>query len=176
MSAAPTVVVVVAMARNRVIGRDGDMPWHLPGDLKRLKALTWGKPLIMGRRTWDSIGRPLPGRTSIVVTRDPAFSAEGAAVVRDFDAAFAAARDDARERGCDEIIAFGGASVYAWALPIAGRLEITEIDVEPDGDTWFPEIESSDWREVNRQAVPATDDAPAHRFLTFERLFGDGNA
>ena len=145
-AAAPTIVVVVAMARNRVIGKDGDMPWHLPGDLKRLKALTWGKPLIMGRRTWESIGRPLPGRTSIVVTRDQSFRAEAAVVAPDFETALSLAEDDAKHRGADEIIAFGGASVYAWALPIAGRLEITEIDAEPRWRYLVHPIDPSLWR------------------------------
>ena len=117
----PSLVIVVAVARNGVIGADGGMPWHLSGDLKRVKALTMGKPLIMGRRTFESIGRPLPGRTSIVLTSDPDFAVEGVIVVRDFSAALKAARLAAVDMGADEIVAFGGAGIYALALPLARR-------------------------------------------------------
>jgi dihydrofolate reductase len=167
----PALVIVVAVADNGVIGADGGMPWHLSGDLKRVKALTMGKPLIMGRRTYESIGRPLPGRKTIVLTSDSSFSVDGVIVVRDFDAALAAASKAARDMGADEIVAFGGAGIYALALPSARRLYKTEIHARPEGDTWFPETDPSEWREVSRESHGVSGDTePAHDYVRLDRV------
>ena len=166
---APAIVIVVAVADNGVIGADGGMPWRLSGDLRRVKALTMGKPLIMGRRTYESIGRPLPGRKTIVLTSDPAFDVENVTVVADFDAALDAARMAAAEMGTDEIIAFGGAGIYALALPVAERIELTEIHARPEGDTLFPEFERGEWREVSREIHPGGPDEPPHDYVTLAR-------
>lgn len=167
----PALVIVVAVADNGVIGADGGMPWHLSGDLKRVKALTMGKPLIMGRRTYDSIGRPLPGRKTIVLTSDPDFSVDGVTVVHCFDAALAVASKAARDMGVDEIVAFGGAGIYELALPSARWLYKTEIHARPDGDTWFPETDPSEWREVSRESHGVSSSKePAHDYVTLARI------
>jgi dihydrofolate reductase len=167
----PCLVIVVAVADNGVIGADGGMPWHLSGDLKRVKALTMGKPLIMGRRTYESIGRPLPGRRTIVLTRDPDFAVAGVVVVRDFNAALRAAKAAAAEMGADEIVAFGGAGVYAHALPLARRLYKTEIHAAPPGDTRFPEFDPGQWRELSREVhVGDGGSEPPHDYVTLERV------
>jgi dihydrofolate reductase len=142
------VGLVAAVARNGVIGRDNGLAWHLSGDLKRFKALTWGRPILMGRRTWDSIGRPLPGRRTLVLTRDPRFSAEGARVVHGWEDACAAAVGE-------ELMVVGGAEIYALALPHADVLHLTEVEAEPAGDTRFPGFDRSRFREVFREAHPA---------------------
>lgn len=165
----PDLVIVVAVADNGVIGADGGMPWHLSGDLRRVKALTMGKPLIMGRRTYESIGRPLPGRKTIVLTSDPDFQVDGVIVTRDFDAALAAARMAAAEMGADEVIAFGGAGIYALALPLARRLYLTEIHARPAGDTRFPDFPRHAWSELSREARPGGPNEPAHDYVTLER-------
>lgn len=139
------VNLVVAMAENGVIGRDGGLPWQLPGDLRRFREVTLGHPLVMGRRTHESIGRVLPGRLNIVISRDPACAAAGCVVVPSLDAALAAA-GDARE-----IMVVGGAAVYAAALPLAARLFITEVHARVDGDVRFPDFDRADWREVARE-------------------------
>lgn len=164
------VVLVVAVARNGVIGRAGGLPWHQSADLKRFKAVTMGKPIIMGRRTWDSIGRPLPGRTSIVVSRDPSFAPPGAVVARSLEEAIAAAGQDARRRGAAEIAVIGGHALFRDALPLASRLYLTEVDAAPEGDVGFPAIDPAEWREVRRERHPAGagDDHP-FAFVELER-------
>jgi len=139
------VSIIVAMARNRVIGRDNAMPWHLPAELKYFKRVTMGKPIIMGRKTFESIGRPLPGRHNIVVTRDRGYAQAGVTVVHGLPEAIAAAGD------VDEVVIVGGAELYRQALPMADRLYLTEIESETEGDTWFPQIRQGDWREVSRE-------------------------
>lgn len=139
------VSIIVAMARNRVIGRDNAMPWHLPAELKYFKRVTMGKPIIMGRKTYGSIGRPLPGRHNIVVTRDRGYALAGVTVVHGLQEALAAAGE------VDEAVIIGGAELYRQALPVADRLYLTEIEAETEGDTWFPEIRQGDWREVSRE-------------------------
>ncbi len=136
------------MARNRVIGRDNHLPWRLPADLAYFKQVTMGHPVIMGRRTWESIGRPLPGRQNIVVSRNPDYSAPGATVVGSLDDAWRAAGD------VDEACVIGGTSLFAEALPLADRIHLTEVDAEVEGDTYFPPFDRSQWveREVARQA------------------------
>ena len=141
-----TVTIVAAIAANGIIGRDGGLPWRLPGDLARVKRLTMGHVLVMGRRTFDSIGRALPGRTTVVVTRQPDWRAEGVLVADSVDAALElGARHDR------EIYVFGGAEVYAAALPRTDRMVLTWVDQEPAGDTSFPEVDWGDWREVGRE-------------------------
>lgn len=161
------MVLVVARAKNGVIGADGAMPWHLPGDLKRFKMITVGKPVIMGRKTFESIGRPLPGRHNIVLTRDPAWRAEGVSVVANLAEAIAAAGMEPRTFG--EIMVIGGGAVYAQALPLADRIELTEIDLAPPGDTFFPALPSAQWAEAARLHQPAEDGRPAHDFVTLVR-------
>jgi dihydrofolate reductase len=149
---APVVALIAAVARNGVIGARGVLPWRLSSDLKRFKALTMGKPLIVGRKTFQSIGGALPGRKIIVVTRDEAYSAEGVEFARDVDAAMRLAETRARAAGVDEIVVAGGGEVYAQTIACAARLYITEVDLAPDGDAHFPPINPAQWREVKREA------------------------
>lgn len=139
-------VIVVAVARNGVIGADGGLPWRIPEDMSHFKQLTMGHALVMGRATFESIGRPLPGRTNIVLTRQPDWSHDGVLVAGSLDQGLFMAAG----RGQDAFIA-GGAEVYRQALDIADRIELTEVDDSPAGDTWFPPVEWSQWREVSRQ-------------------------
>ena len=141
---AQSLTLVAAMGRNRIIGADGDMPWHLSEDLKRFKRMTLGGTLIMGRGTWDAIGRPLPGRTSIVLTRDRDWSAEGALVAHSLAEALTMAPDG-------EVFIGGGGQIYRETIDLADTLELTEIDAEPEGDTTFPEVDLQQWREVSRE-------------------------
>jgi dihydrofolate reductase len=160
------IAFVVAYARGRVIGRDNALPWDMPADRRHMRRLTMGKPLIMGRRTYESIGRPLEGRTSIVLTRDPAFRAEGVLVAPSPDEALALAR----ATGAEEAIVFGGSDVFAQFLPRADRLYVTEIDADIPGDRTFPEIDLRDWREVERAEFPADERNPhPYRFVTLDR-------
>lgn len=149
------VALIVAVSRNGVIGRDGDLPWHLPEDLQHFKRLTLGKPIIMGRLTWESIGRPLPGRTNIVISRTPDYEAPGAEVVPSFEAALAHASPLVDADG--EIMIIGGAQIYRAALPLADRIYRTRVGVDVVGDTVFPELDSADWRvlESCQQTSPA---------------------
>jgi dihydrofolate reductase len=163
------IVLVAAVAENGVIGRGGVMPWRLKSDMRHFRALTSGKPVVMGRKTWASLAlKPLPGRTNVVVTRDKSFAAPGVLVVPSLEAALQAARGDALRRG-SEIMIIGGAEIYAQAMPAATRLEITQVHARPEGDTCFPPIDSA-WAEVARVAHPAgpDDDAP-HDFVSFRR-------
>ncbi len=164
------ITFVVAVAENGVIGRGGKLPWHVPSDLKTFKQLTLGKPVIMGRKTFDSIGKPLPGRDNIVVTRDAAFSVEGVERAETIDAALAIARSKAAARGVDEIAIIGGAQIYAAAMGLVDRIYLTRIHARPEGDATFPELDPHVWREVSRAPVPADprDDAPA-TLLILER-------
>jgi len=168
--ARPQIVFVVAVAENGVIGSGGAMPWRLKSDMKRFKALTSGKPVVMGRKTFASIGRPLPGRTNIVVTRDPDFRAAGAVVTNSFADACAIARADAMRRFATEIAIIGGAEIYAQWMDRADRLEITEVHARPDGDTRFATIDAADWEEVARVRNPAgPDDSADSSYVTFRR-------
>jgi dihydrofolate reductase len=147
-----TVTVIAAVGRNWVIGADGGLPWRLPRDLPRAKAMTMGHVLVMGRKTYDSIGRPLPGRTTIVVTRRPDWSAEGVHVASSVPEALklAASIDD-------EVFIFGGAEIYAQTLEVADRLELTEVHDSPDGDTYFPDVDWAAWHEVARDPQDGFD-------------------
>lgn len=162
--AQPRIAIIAALARNRVIGRGNRLPWHLPDDLRHFKRLTLGRPIIMGRRTWESLPGLLPDRTHIVITRDAQYRADGAAVVRSLDEALAAA-------GGEEALVVGGAQLYALALPRASRLYLTLVEAEVEGDAFFPEIDPAAWREVAREPH-AADERHAYpfAFVTLERI------
>ena len=146
----------VARARNGVIGRGDRLPWRLKTDLQRFRALTIGKPILMGRKTWESFPRrPLPGRLNLVLTRDPRFEAEGAVICNHFTEALEIAREQAAEDGKDEVCVIGGADLFALALPKARRIYLTEVEGDPEGDVVMPAIDESGWREVRHEAVPA---------------------
>jgi dihydrofolate reductase len=164
------LVLIAAVADNGVIGRDNALPFRQSSDLKRFKALTIGKPVLMGRKTYVSIGKPLPGRTNIVVSRDPSFAPDGVVVVRDLQAAVAAARDDAQRRGVNEIAVIGGTGIFAQLMPLAERLEITHVHAEPAGDTYFPPIDATQWRAVARSDHPAgPQDEASFSYVTYAR-------
>ena len=168
------MTAVVAMAQNRVIGDGSGLIWHLPADLKRVRALTMGCPLIMGRRTWDSIGRALPGRASVVMTRDAGWAAEGALRAGDLDEALSLSRDwiKATEGARDEIILFGGGEIYAAGLPLCTRVEATIVGISPDGGpnaACFPSLAVADWDHEVLEEVAADGDVPAYRYERFTR-------
>lgn len=157
--------LIAAMDCNGLIGADGDLPWHLPADLAHFKRLTVGKPIIMGRRTYESIGRPLPQRQNIVVTRSREFLAEGCTVVHRLVDAIAAAGD------AGEAMVIGGASLYAEALPLASRLYLTLVEAELEGDTWFPAFDRAEWQEVSSEYRPPDEANPyGMRFLVLDRI------
>ncbi|UCJ19081.1 dihydrofolate reductase [Pseudomonas sp. MM211] len=162
--------LIAALAENRVIGRDNQLPWHLPADLKHFKAKTLGKPIIMGRKTWDSLGRPLPGRLNLVVSRQSGLKLEGAEVFATVAAAHQRAEAWAREQGVDEVMLIGGAQLYEQALTIADRLYLTRVALQPEGDAWFPAFDEEQWQCTERDHQPATDTAPAHSYETWTRL------
>lgn len=161
--------LIAALAENRVIGRENQLPWHLPADLKHFKAKTLGKPIIMGRKTWDSLGRPLPGRLNLVVSRQAGLQLEGAEVFATVEAARERAEVWAREQGVDEVMLIGGAQLYEQALPIADRLYLTRVALQPEGDAWFPAFDESHWQRVERDDQPVIEAAPAHSFETWIR-------
>jgi dihydrofolate reductase len=164
------LALIWAMARNRVIGRNDALPWYLPEDLKYFKQVTMGKPIIMGRKTWESIGRPLPGRTNIVITRDAEFSAEGVKVVNSLEAAITLAEHVTVIDGGDEAVVMGGAQIYEMALPMADRLYMTQVHAEVDGDTCFPEFELASWHELTREDFSASETNPYdYSFVVLER-------
>jgi dihydrofolate reductase len=156
------IVLVAAVAENGVIGRAGGLPWRIKSDMQRFRAMTLGKPVVVGRKTYLSFARrPLPGRTNIIVSRSPDFAAPGAIVAPTLAAALAVARGDALRRASDAIMVIGGADIYAQAMPLADRLEITHIHARPEGDTTFPAIDPAIWHEAERtvHAPEAGDDA-----------------
>lgn len=158
------ISLIVAAAENDVIGRDGALPWRLSDDLRRFKTLTMGKPLIMGRRTRESIGRPLPGRQNIVITRNPGYRAEGSDVVCSLDAALAAAGD------APEVMVIGGAEIYRQFLPLAGRIYLTRVHTVIAGDTFLPAMDPAEWKEVARTRHPADPRNDFETsFITLER-------
>ena len=165
-----TLSVIVAAARNGVIGSNNALPWHLPGDLRYFKRITMGKPVVMGRRTFESIGRLLPGRTNIVVTRQPDYAFEGLRVVASLEQALALAEDIALIDGVEELMVIGGAEIYRAALPLAARIYLTEVHADVEGDAFLPAIEWSEWREISRQQFAADDGNPyPYSFVVFER-------
>ena len=157
MSRSPVFLTLgpVARARNGVIGREGGLPWRLSSDLKLFKSLTLGKPVIMGRKTWESLpNRPLPGRMNVVLSRDGSFEPPGAVICDNFSEAVSMAREQAEEDGVDEICVIGGADLFALAMPRAQRLYLTEVDAEVEGDVSFPAFDETGWREVRRETYP----------------------
>ncbi|CAI8924006.1 Dihydrofolate reductase type 3 [Pseudomonas chlororaphis] len=162
--------LIAALGENRVIGVDNSMPWHLPGDFKYFKATTLGKPIIMGRKTWDSLGRPLPGRLNIVVSRQADLRLEGAEVYPSLEAAVARAEEWAQEQGVAELMLIGGAQLYAQGLEQADRLYLTRVALSPEGDAWFPEFDLNQWQLVSNVPIPAEGDKPAYSFEVWERV------
>ncbi len=169
------ITLIVAVAQNGIIGRDGGLPWRLSSDLRRFKADTIGKPVIMGRRTHQSIGRPLPDRLNIVVTRDRAFRAEGVEIAHSLADALTLARIRGRcMTGADEICVIGGGDLYAQALPLADRLRVTHVLAEVDGDTRFPAIDPARWQVVSStEHAPGEKDSHATRYVVYDRRRDD---
>jgi dihydrofolate reductase len=164
------IVLVAAVAENGIIGRGNALPWRLKSDMQHFRSLTMGKPVVMGRKTFLSIGKPLAGRTTIVVSRDHGFAAPGIVVAASLDAALAVARGDALRRGADAVIVAGGAEIYAQVLPQASQLAITHVHKKVDGDARFPKIELALWRETARsEHRPAAEDEAAFAFVTYLR-------
>ncbi|WP_342245074.1 dihydrofolate reductase [Pseudomonas sp. OTU5201] len=161
--------LIAALAQNRVIGRDNQLPWHLPADLKHFKAMTLGKPIIMGRKTWDSLGRPLPGRLNLVVSRQSGLVLEGAEVFPSLESAIERAAAWAREEEAEELMLIGGAQLYAEGLAQADRLYLTRVELAPEGDAHFPEVSQQDWRLASSIEHEATTDTPAYAFEVWER-------
>lgn len=159
---APLIQIVVAYSSNRVIGKDNTLPWRLPSDLAHFKRVTLGQPIIMGRRTWESLGRALPGRANLVVSRNDAFNAEGGSVHSSLDNALQACQD--AERVC----VIGGEQLFRLALPLAHEIIATEVHAEIDGDTWFPELGSSEWAEIQREPQ-AAENGLSYDFVTYRR-------
>ncbi len=152
------IILVVAVAENGVIGRDNNLPWRIKSDLKFFRSVTMGKPVVMGRKTYASIGKPLPGRTNIVITRQADFAAPGVLVAPGLDQALAAARGDALRRGADAIAVIGGTDVFLQTLPLADRIILTLVHAKPAGDTYFPAIDPAVWREADRLPQPKGPD------------------
>lgn len=164
------VVLVVALAENRCIGRNGKLPWQLPGDLKHFREITWGKPVVMGRKTWESLKGPLPGRTNIVVTRQKNYLAEGARVVTDVPTAMRLAQDIALVEGADAVAVIGGGDIFAQTMDTAQRLYFTEVHAEVAGDAFFPSIDMCAWRETSRTYMAADGHNPyPFSFVTYVR-------
>ena len=165
-----SLVLIAAVADNGVIGCDNRLPWRLPSDLRHFRGVTMGKPVVMGRKTFQSLFKPLAGRTTIVVTRARDFTAPGIIVAHDLEAALAAARGDALRRGADAIMVAGGGDIYAQAMPYADRLLITRVHARPPGDATFPAVDAGTWREVAREDHMAErPDAPAFSRIAYER-------
>ncbi len=157
--------LIVAIADNRVIGREGGMPWRLPADLRYFRCATLGKAIVMGRRTFEAIGRPLPGRHNIVISTKPGYRAEGCTVVDSLEAALTAARD------APDVMIIGGETLYRQTLPQATRIYLTEVHARPEGDVYFPELNPTEWREIHREAHPADARNPhPYDFVVLERV------
>jgi dihydrofolate reductase len=164
------ILLVAAVAENGVIGRGNALPWRLKSDMQHFRALTMGKPVVMGRKTYLSIGKPLKGRTTIVISRDRNFTAPGIVVAPSLDAALAAARGDALRRNADTIIVAGGADIYAQAMPLATQLAVTHVHKRVDGDAHFPAIAADEWHESARsEHEAAAEDEAAFAFVSYER-------
>jgi len=165
------LAIIVAQAANRVIGIENNLPWHLPEDLKYFKQVTMGKPIIMGRKTYESIGRPLPGRTNIVITRNADFSAEGVRVVSSLDAARELAESICEIEGHQEVMVIGGSQIYGQTLPVADRLYLTQVHADVEGDAWFPEFNVDQWQEMGREDYRACERNPYdYSFIVMDRV------
>ena len=166
-----SIALVIAAAENGVIGRGGGLPWRIPSDLKMFRRLTLGKPIIMGRKTYLSIGKPLDQRDNIVVTRDPAFYAPGVTIAASVEAALTKARALATAKGVEELMVIGGAEVYRQALPLADRIYLTRVHAKPEGDVLIPPLSPGEWREVSREALPRdAKDEHACTFVILQRI------
>jgi dihydrofolate reductase len=163
------VSLVVAAADNDVIGRNNALPWRLPSDLQHFKRLTMGKPVLMGRLTFEAIGRPLPGRSNIVISRNSAYRPDGVSVVGSFEEALSLGKEIAFIDGSEELMVIGGAQIYQLALPRASRIYLTRVHTAPDGDARLPEIHWPAWREVSCETHRAEDGPPAHTFFEYQR-------
>ncbi len=163
------VAMVAALSRNRVIGVNNQLPWYLPEDLKFFKRTTLGKPLVMGRKTFESIGRPLPGRLNIVITRDTAFQREGVRVCHDLPSALDLADQQAIIDGVEEIAVIGGGEIFTQAMPSASRLYLTEVEIDLAGDAYFPDVPSAQWQELQRVAGQPSDGQPPYAFVRYAR-------
>ncbi|WP_263080754.1 dihydrofolate reductase [Endozoicomonas sp. Mp262] len=163
------IAMIAAVAENNAIGINNKMPWYLPGDLRYFKAVTMGKPIIMGRKTFESLRKPLPGRTNIVITRDKSYSIEGARVVHSLEDALSLAEDIAMIDGVQELMVIGGGEIYRQALPKAGRLYLTKVYQSFEGDAFFPEIDQGQWQEVAREDHQTDDE----QHLTYSYLVLD---
>lgn len=165
-----TLALIAAYAQNRVVGINNQLPWHLPEDLKYFKRVTTGKAVIMGRKTYESIGRPLPNRTNIVITHNPDFSAPGIVVVNSLQAAIDHAENVNTINGEDEIMVIGGAAIYELALPMADRLYLTHVHAEVEGDAYFPEVDFADWKQVAKEDYAASETNPYdYSFAVYEK-------
>lgn len=158
------ISMIAAMAHDRVIGKANDMPWHMPADLKHFRKVTMGKPVVMGRKTYESIGRPLPGRDNYVLSRDPELKIDGVIVVSSFEQACKLAA------GVQELMVIGGGHLYQHCLPMADRLYLTLIDLQVEGDTWFPDYTQFNWTEVSRESHPADEkNLHSYQFIQLDR-------
>ena len=165
------IALIVAASQNNVIGLDNQLPWHLPEDLQYFKSVTMGKPILMGRKTYDSIGRPLPGRANIVLTRDASWTADGVQVVNDLDAALAASEKACAVAGSDELMIIGGEQIYRKFLPVASKLYLTKVEAEIEGDAYFPAIDPTQWQQV-AEKIPEKFGNYSYRFVVLERIAG----
>ena len=171
MSSAPKITFVVAVAENGMMGKNGDLPWSLPGDLRQFKEKTVGKPVVMGRTTYESLGHALPDRPNIVVSRNPLYRVNDAKVVTTLDAALAIANEEAKRLGAGEISIIGGATLFAEIMPRAERMYYTEVHASPAGDTLFPAFDRHEWREVARKGpLQGAKDQYPYSFVTLERI------
>ncbi|MFP8968073.1 dihydrofolate reductase [Pokkaliibacter sp. CJK22405] len=164
------VAAIVATSLNGVIGVENRLPWHIPEDLKYFRRVTMGKPVLMGRNTFDSIGRALPGRTNIVLTRNPEWQHEGVVVAHELDEALEQAKAAAQKAGAEEVMIMGGAQLYNTMLPHCDRLYLTRVHTQIEGDAFFPDVNPLQWQEVSRESLGATDERPACDFLVLERI------
>src|SRR5690554_3721484 len=163
------VSLIVAATRNQVIGLENQMPWHLPADLRYFKQRTLGKPIIMGRKTWESLGRPLPGRLNIVITQQAGTVFAGAEVFTDLQAAIQRGQEWASEQGVDEVMVIGGGQLYRQALELAQRVYLTRIELELEGDTFFPVLDAQQWQQSEAHAHPAQEQEPGYTFEVWQR-------
>ena len=162
------ISLIVAVSRNGAIGLNNQLPWYLPEDLKYFKSVTMGKPLIMGRKTFDSIGRPLPGRANIVLTRDPQWTSDGVEVVQSVEQALVAGEISCEAADVDEIMVIGGEQIYRMTLDLADRIYLTQVDADVEGDAFFPDIDLNDWSQT-RVKLPEIIDKHPYQFLVLDR-------
>ena len=163
------VSLIVAATRNQVIGRDNQMPWHLPADLRYFKQRTLGKPIIMGRKTWESLGRPLPGRLNIVISRQADVELDGAEIFADLATAIQRGQEWATQQGVDEVMIIGGGQLYQHALSLAQRVYFPRIALELEGDSYFPVLGPQQWQQTDAQAHPAQEQQPGYSFEVWQR-------